>query len=300
MNPEDDCNGTFPFKPHFCTAAGFKQHYIDEGKGEVIVCLHGQPTWGYLFRKFVPPLSKTHRVIVVDHMGFGKSETPQDQKYTLQTHVENLAALIEDLGLENITFVAHDWGGPIAGAYTVRYPQRVKRICLLNALMCYGLAPPAKLTKWFKWVADSYEAGTYEEIMGNLGDTILSVLQIIGIKKFSVVDGTWVSAYAAPFPNREACLGAIEWPLDEHLKRMTEYMIDGFVGVEELKKKPAMLAIGMADQALDGDRVIADFKSLYPQGPVVELDGVGHFSPEEAPETLIALIQQFIQMTGCS
>lgn len=298
MNPEDDCNGTFPFKPHFCTAAGFKQHYIDEGKGEVIVCLHGQPTWGYLFRKFVPPLSKTHRVIVVDHMGFGRSETPQDRKYTLQSHVENLAALIKDLGLEDITFVAHDWGGPITGAYTVRYPQRVKRICLLNALMCYGLAPPAKQTKWFKWVADSYEAGTYEEIMGNLGDTILSVLQIIGIKKFSVVDQTWVQAYAAPFPNREACLGAIEWPLDEHLNRITEYIIDGFVGVEELKKKPAMLAIGMDDRALDCDRVIADFKSLYPKGPVVELDGVGHFSPEEAPETLIALIQQFIQMTG--
>ncbi|MGH7792370.1 MAG: alpha/beta fold hydrolase, partial [Thermodesulfobacteriota bacterium] len=76
-------NGTFPFKPHFCEAAGFRMHYVDEGKGEPIICLHGEPTWGYLYRKFIPPLSKANRVIVPDHMGFGKSETPQDKEYRL-------------------------------------------------------------------------------------------------------------------------------------------------------------------------------------------------------------------------
>jgi haloalkane dehalogenase len=85
-----------------------------------VVCLHGEPTWGYLYRKFIPTLSQYYRVIVPDHMGFGESETPQDREYTLKTHVENLTALIEDLGLESITFVAQDWGGLMTGAASVR------------------------------------------------------------------------------------------------------------------------------------------------------------------------------------
>ena len=79
-------NGTFPFVPHFTTKPGFQMHYVDEGTGEPIVCLHGEPTWGYLYRKLIPPLSTTHRLIVPDHMGFGKSETPQDREYTYLSH----------------------------------------------------------------------------------------------------------------------------------------------------------------------------------------------------------------------
>src|SRR5947207_11112462 len=114
-------DGTFPFAAHYTTAPGFRMHYVDEGAGPVIICLHGQPTWGYLYRKFIPPLSKDYRVIVPDHMGFGKSETPPDLDYTLKTHVENLAALVTGLDLRDMTIVAQDWGGPIAGAFTLRH-----------------------------------------------------------------------------------------------------------------------------------------------------------------------------------
>ncbi len=89
-------NGTWPFKPNFFYGNGFKQHYVDEGdyNNKTIICLHGQPTWGYLYRDFVKELSKNFRVIVPDHMGFGKSETPLDKDYTLKTHVKNLSNLI--------------------------------------------------------------------------------------------------------------------------------------------------------------------------------------------------------------
>ena len=79
--------------PKFCSAAGFQQHYVDEGSGRPVVMLHGQPTWGYIYRRFIAPIAATHRVIVPDHMGFGKSETPPDREYTLSTHVANLTAL---------------------------------------------------------------------------------------------------------------------------------------------------------------------------------------------------------------
>jgi haloalkane dehalogenase len=88
MIPADETfDGTWPFEPNFSEAAGFRQHYVDEGPrdGEVVICLHGEPTWGYLYRNFIPPLAERYRVIVPDHMGFGKSETPQDRVYTLKT-----------------------------------------------------------------------------------------------------------------------------------------------------------------------------------------------------------------------
>src|SRR5579863_6657288 len=174
MIPQSETfDGTFPFKPHFSTARGFRMHYVDEGTGPPIVCLHGQPTWGYLYRKFIPPLSQQFRVIVPDHMGFGKSETPQDKEYTLRTHVENLAALIDELGLNEITFVVQDWGGPIAGAFTLRKPERVRQLCLMNTILGYSAAvtdaprgaagKPPELTgsRWFRWVKKSLDDGSY-------------------------------------------------------------------------------------------------------------------------------------------
>jgi cis-3-alkyl-4-acyloxetan-2-one decarboxylase len=68
--------GTWPFAPHFFEGNGFRMHYVEEGDGEPIICLHGEPTWGYLYRRFIQHLSGTNRVAVPDHMGFGKSETP--------------------------------------------------------------------------------------------------------------------------------------------------------------------------------------------------------------------------------
>ncbi len=295
---DETFEGTFPFEPHFCEAAGFRQHYVDEGEGEPIICLHGEPTWGYLYRNFIPPLSNTHRVIVPDHMGFGKSETPQDREYVLKTHVDNLTALIEELDLKDITFVSQDWGGLITSSYTVRHPERVKRICLMNTMLGYGgVQAGGGPTPWFQWIGKHHQAGTLEGILGNLGSTILSVMKIIGFQNSAAVDQTWIRAYSAPFPDKESCIGGIEFPLDAHLQRIREYMIEGFAGVDALKEKPAMLAEGLEDYAIAPEQAMADFKALYPHGPVVTLPGVGHFCQEDAPQTLVALIQQFIQMT---
>ena len=96
VDANETFNGTWPFKPHFTDAPGFRMHYVDEGQGEPILCIHGEPMWGYLYRKFIGPLSRTNRVVVPDHMGFGKSQTPQDRTYTLKTHVENLTAQLAE------------------------------------------------------------------------------------------------------------------------------------------------------------------------------------------------------------
>jgi len=302
--------GTFPFQPNFYEGNGFKMHYVDEGEGDVIICLHGQPTWGYLYRNFIPALSKTHRVIIPDHKGYGKSETPQNQEYTFKNHVENLAGLIEHLGLTDITFVCQDWGGPITGAYTLRYPDKVKRICMMNTMMGYGFAvrdlpkpkvkpPSLQESPWFQWVLKAHNEGFYRSSMERLGDNVMANMKKLYFHDSSVVTEEWIRAYSMPFATPEETIAAIEFPLDAALGRIKDYVVEGIKmgNLEKLRSKPAMLAEGMADKAMLPAMVMDDFRRLFPNGPIVELEDVGHFCQEDAPKTLVALIQQFIQMT---
>jgi haloalkane dehalogenase len=298
MIPEHETfGGTWPFRPRYFEGNGFRMHYVDEGDGEPIICLHGEPTWGYLYRRFIPPLSKVNRVLVPDHMGFGKSETPRDRDYTLKAHVENLARLIEALDLKNITFVIQDWGGPIGGAYTLRHPERVKRLFLLNTITGYGRAKPGELTPWLQFIKNHHEAETLHEVLGHLGANVLSIMKVIGFENSGAVDANWIAAYSAPFPDKADCIGAIEFPLDALLGRMVPYVREGFPIIDNLKAKPSMLAVGMKDKGIAPDVQIADFRGIWPDRPIVELPGAGHFSQEDVPDTIIALIQLFIQST---
>lgn len=302
MIPLDETfDGTFPFAPHTFDGHGFVQHYVDEGPrdGQVVVCLHGEPTWAYLYRNIIPRLSDRYRVIVPDHMGFGKSETPQDREYTLKAHTENLAALLDHLDVTDITFMVQDWGGPIATAYTVRHPERVKRLFLANTLAGYGQVddsvPPISSSPWFEWIDEGLETGRAEAVLRNLGTTVLSVMKLLGLNNPEAITDTWIRAYSSQFPTPESAIGGYEFPIDVHTGRIASYVIEGLDGVPALQAKPAVLYEGMADRAIPPARAIADFRALWPDAPVVELPGVGHFCQEDAPDVLAAGIDQFIQ-----
>lgn len=298
---EETFDGTFPFCPRFSEAAGFRMHYVDEGRGEPVVCLHGEPTWGYIYRNFIPALAKRWRVVVPDHMGFGKSETPQDRTYTLETHVDNLAALIDELDLREITFVGQDWGGPMLAAYTVRHPERVKRICLMNSFCGYGgmVAPrggakPPKLheSEWFRWVLASERDGSYYEVMRDLGNHVGKMMDRLGCA--TGLSATAKRAYAAPFSSPEECKGALEFPLDVVQNRIGSYVKAGAGGVPNLRFKSAMLAEGMLDKAIPPALAIADFEALFPSGPVIKLGGAGHFCQEDAWREIVPVIESFL------
>ena len=292
--------GTWPFLPNFFDGNGFLMHYVDEGARQAnpIILLHGEPTWGYLYRKFIPELSKSYRVVVPDMMGFGKSETPQDKEYTLKTHVENLCGLIDHLKLTNITFVGQDWGGPITAAYSIRNLNKVKSFVLINTLFGYSKEErPKNLSPWFQWIKKHYQDKTLDGILGELGSTLLSVMKIPNFTNNNIINETWINAYSAQFPDRASCKGAINFPLDALLNRIVPYIVEGIKqgDLKSLCSKPAVLAYGMKDKAIEPDYAIRDFKALFPGSKVVEMPNAGHYSQEDEPELLINLIKEFMK-----
>jgi len=301
--------GTWPFAPRFSDRGGFRMHYVDEGSGDPVVLLHGEPTWGYLYRRFIGPLAERHRVVVPDHMGFGKSETPADRSYLLGEHVGNLESLlVEELDLRGVTLVLHDWGGPIGAGFALRHPDRVARIILLNSLLPLGLdhewpllAANLEESSWFRWARSAHAAGTLGEILGNARYTVTHLmLELQGIVNTSVVDPLWIRAYGEPFAGPGESRGVIDFPrqmVAPHEFEPIQLPHPRADAVDEIRRKPAMLAFGMHDRALLAGHMIPIFSGTFPDAPVVPLAGAAHFCQEDEPELLTALISQFIALT---
>ncbi len=128
--------GTWPYEPKWFDSPDGRMHYVDEGPrdGRPVVMVHGNPTWGYLYRNFIPALVEAgHRAIVPDHLGFGRSEKPRDPElYRVPRHARRLDALLESLDLRGAVVVPQDWGGPIGLYWATQHPERVDGLFILN------------------------------------------------------------------------------------------------------------------------------------------------------------------------
>lgn len=125
----------YPFKSNYAKVNGFCYHYVDEGKGDPVVMVHGNPTWSFYYRELIKALSPNYRCIAPDHIGCGLSEKPSEDRfdYTIGSHIENLEEFLDKMGLEkDVTMVVHDWGGPIGLSVAVRRPERISRLIFLN------------------------------------------------------------------------------------------------------------------------------------------------------------------------
>jgi haloalkane dehalogenase len=124
----------YPYDPHYVEINGARMHYLDEGEGEVILCLHGHPTWSYVYRKLIPTLKKNYRVIAPDFFGFGRSDKyTQTKEYSFYMHYRTMLRFLEKTELKNITLVMHDWGGIIGLSLVGKRPELFKRLVFLNS-----------------------------------------------------------------------------------------------------------------------------------------------------------------------
>jgi cis-3-alkyl-4-acyloxetan-2-one decarboxylase len=297
--------GTFPFAPHYTAAPEFRMHYVDEGPrdGDVVLCLHGEPTWGYYFRHLISALNESHRVVTPDHMGFGKSETPADRSYWLQDHIDNLEAFVLALDLTGITLVLHDFGGPVGMGFAARHPDRIRRVISLNGPTAFGqpdlidrFTANALVSPWFRWIVAAEANGTLEPVLGQLGYTMLSTLKLNGFENNAIITDDWLAAYAAPFATPAACLGAIGWAKGVATAAHRFEMPDP-AAAQAIRRKPALAIWGEADRTLQAEHFLPLFTALFPMADVRRLAGVGHYCLEDAPETVITLVSDFLRQS---
>lgn len=305
IQSEETFDGTFPYAPHFTDAPGFRMHYVDEGPrdGQVILCLHGEPTWGYLFRHVIAALHGTNRVVVPDHMGFGKSATPQGRSYWLQDHIDNLERFVLALDLRGITLVMHDFGGPVGMGLAVRHPDRIRRIVSTNGPTPFGQSDlverwmaNVQVSPWFQWIRKAEAEGRLETVLGELGFNILSTLKLNGFENHALITDIWLQAYGAPFTSSAECAGAIGWAKGVATGAHRFEMPDA-QAMREIQSKPALAIWGLADRTLHAEHCLPLFSELFPDASVHKLTGVGHYCLEDAPDIIAAHVTAFLRYT---
>ncbi len=264
----------FDFAPRYLTdVPGYEDiraHYLDEGPKdakEVFLCLHGEPTWSYLYRRMIPVFSKHGiRVIAPDLIGFGRSDKPTDENiYTFKFHRDYLLAFIEKLDLKNVTLVCQDWGGLLGLTLPMEYPERFKRLLIMNTALMMGPADSPAFDKWKKNItaADDLDLSTF-------------------MRKYEpIISKAEGDAYAAPFPERSYKAGVYKFP---KLVGTDQFGIEISRKAADFWSKQwngdVFMAVGMKDEML-GPSVMAHMQKLINGCPEpLEIKEAGHFVQE--------------------
>lgn len=285
--------GTFPFAPHYVELDFFRMHYVDVGEGDPLVLLHGDPTWGYLYRRFLPSLATRARCIVPDHMGMGKSDVPAaPYPYRLRHHIDNLEALVVTLGLNDITLAVHDWGGPVGLGVAIRHPQRIKRLILMNT-WAFAEWPGGPLPRLLE-IIRSPRGEAF--IMGKNGYVRPALVGTTAHPEH--LTETVMEAYVAPFSTPESRRALLSWSRDipvtaDDPSYAEMQQIEN--GLEQFRHIPVLLVWGMQDPVLP-PQVLRRWRQLYPHATTHELEEASHFLQEDAPDRVVHAIAQFLEV----
>jgi len=262
-------------------------HYVDEGSGDPILLLHGEPTWSYLYRRMIPPLSSRFRVVAPDYLGFGRSDKPLEiEDYTYDLHVASIRALVENLDLRRITVVVQDWGGPIGFRFAVENPDRVARLVVMNTGI--GARPPND--EWLR----------FQAFMRRV-DLDIVAGQLVRLSLVQPTSDEVIAAYDAPFPTRESRVGIAQFP--ELVATSSDHPSGPAMLVvrDRLREfdRPALVLFGDQDPIFSrrAAEVMAELLPNAELDPPVE--GAGHFLQEDRGELLGERIAAWLgQRTG--
>jgi len=284
----------FPFKRNFLDRNGQQYHYLNEGEGEPVVMVHGNPSWSFYYRNLVKTLSKNHQCIVPDHIGCGLSDKPgdADYNYTLTNRIDDLEALLESLQItENITLVVHDWGGMIGMGYAARYPERIKRLVILNTGAFH--LPSSKPFPMGLWICRNTLLGTL--LVRGL-NAFSSAASYVGVKRKPMPKAVR-EAYVMPFNSWKNRISTLRFVQDIPLfKNDKNYQLVSDIGesLAKFQQIPTIICWGLKDFVFD-KHFLAVWKEKMPHAEINEFEDCGHYILEDASDDVIPLIEQFME-----
>jgi haloalkane dehalogenase len=266
----------YPFAPHYFNLKAGRMHYVDEGQGRPMVLVHGTPTWSFLYRHMVKELSPHYRCIAPDHLGFGLSDKPPHLDYRPRDLAANLRTLIDDhLGLEDITLVVHDFGGPIGLSYAIERPENVHSLVLFNTWMWSRQHEPS-----IKWAVKFFASppGKFLYTRLNISPRWL-IPSVMGERR--KLTPNIHQHYIAPFP--QAADRCAMWMFTRHMIDESDWYAQLWQQRQRIADKPALLLWGLKDPFFNQQH-LENWRELLPQATVQTFPGAGHLVQEEAPD----------------
>ncbi len=281
----------YPFQSHWFSLDGMRMHYLDEGDGPVVLLLHGNPTWSFMWREMVLALRGEYRVIVPDHLGCGLSDRPAagTYSYRLAERAEDILRLLEGLKIERAALVGHDWGGAIGMGAAARSPHRFSRIVLMNTAAFLLRRCPLRIRL------------CHLPVVGPLAVKGLNVFARaalrVCVERPERITSTVRAGYLAPYDgrgNREAIYRFIrDIPLrPSHPTHATLSAIES--ALPRFRDTPICLIWGMRDWVFTGE-FLDRFIQAWPHAEVHRLAGAGHYLLEDAGEEVIPLVKAFLK-----
>ncbi len=289
MPPSPDWRSLYPFRSRVLNLDGHRFHYVDEGQGDVLLMVHGNPTWSFYWRDLIRALSPRYRIIAVDHIGCGLSDKPRNYPYRLAQHVDNLVQLIERLDLKDVTLLAHDWGGAIGLGAALAQQQRFVRFVLFNTA-----AFRSKRMPWRIRVCRTPLLGRWA--VQGLNAFALGALRM-AVSQHQRMTPAVRAGLIAPYDTWRHRQAIYRFVADIPMTpRHTSYAT--LRQIEErlpLLEAHAWLFIwGMRDWCFTPD-FLDRFLTFFPRAQVHRLADAGHYVVEDAHERIVPILEDFLQ-----
>jgi pimeloyl-ACP methyl ester carboxylesterase len=283
----------YPFAGRTIDRPGGRSHFLDEGSGDPVVMLHGNPTWSFYYRNLVLALRDDYRCIVPDHIGCGLSDKPPVAKYdySLKSRIDDLEALLDHLGLrENITLVLHDWGGMIGMGYAARHPERIRRIIASNT-GAFPL-PKSKRLPRSLWLGRNTRLGAWLILKHNVFCRAAARWCVTRRKMPAHVRRMYLMPYDTP-ENRVAVLKFVQTiplsPSDPGYDIVTQVE----ASLPKFRDVPTLLVWGMRDFVFD-KHFLAEWQRHFPHAQTHTWPDCGHYLLEDAGDEVIIRVKEFL------
>ncbi|RIJ42969.1 alpha/beta fold hydrolase [Pontibacter oryzae] len=286
MKPDWLDKKEYPFKSKFIELEAGKMHYIDEGKGNPIVMIHGTPSWSFLYRNLIKILRKKYRCIAMDMIGFGLSDKPDSWDYRPRSHAANFQQLMEHLQLKNVTLLVHDFGAPIGLAYAINHPENVSSIVMLNS-WTWSLSKHQSFGKASKY------------LVGPLGKFLHSKLNV---SAHTLIHELFKDEEQMPEPIKEHYIKALGNPEDRvrnlacarELIGVSKWYDELWKERHKIQDIPTLILWGERDKLIKVE-ALQRWKVFFHECYVIPFEDGGHFLQEESAEDIANYVGNFVK-----